>query len=317
MPRTLVIMPNWIGDFALALSVVSRKAAIDGADSTLLVAPPLIPLCTLLCGFAVIPYKRKTKAEFRATLKAIKSGGFNTVYVLPPSFSSAWCAFRCTIPRRRGISRELRGRLLTDALPGSLRGTDQHLTYEYALVLETNYNPPEYWQGAAIDTPHRYADAIVLCPGSLYGPAKRWPWFKQLAQLLPGKKIVLLGGAGDKDTGESIEAPAAARIENLIGKTSLIDAAAIIAAARLVISNDSGLMHLAGFLGTPVVGIFGSTSPKWTRPLGKRVVCAKIKCDCSPCFKRTCTYGHYNCLKNLSADYVASAAENLLRGGRP
>ena len=312
MDRKLIIMPNWIGDFALALSVI-RHAYVELADVTLLVTPPLIPLCTLLSGFPVIPYKRKTRREFRSTISSVRAGDFKEVYVLPPSFSSAWLAFRAAIPQRRGIIRELRGVLLTDPLPASLRSVSQHITYEYSMALKTDYRPPVYWDPVSIDSARHFADSVVLCPGAKFGPAKKWPWFKDLVKLLPEKKIVLLGGSEDLDSAESIETAAPGRVENMIGKTSITDAAAIIAAARLVVSNDSGLMHLAGFLGTPVVGIFGSTSPAWTRPLGKKVHCAKINCECSPCFRRTCRYRHYNCLRNLSADYVASVAAQLVK----
>jgi heptosyltransferase-2 len=314
MPRKLIIMPNWIGDFVLALSVVRHKAMVECADVTLLVAPPLIPLCTLLSGFPVMPYKRKTRREFRSTIASVKAVGFDEVYVLPPSFSSAWLAFHTAIPKRRGISREMRGILLTDALPASLRSPLQHITYEYSITLETDYCPPEYFDPAPIGASRDYLGSVVFCPGAKFGPAKHWRRFGELAKLFPGEKIVLLGGREDEASGQGILSADFGRVENLIGKTSIVDAAAIIAEAKIVISNDSGLMHLAGFLGTPVVGIFGSTTPLWTRPLGKKTLCAKINCVCSPCFRRTCRYGHYNCLKNLTAQHVASVAEQLIKG---
>ena len=314
MQRSVILMPNWIGDFVLALSVVLHKARVENTDITLLAPPAFFPLCTMLCALPVLPYKRKTREEFRSTLKAVRGGRFDKMYILPPSFSSAWCAFRSAIPKRRGISHELRRILLTEALPASLRDTNQHITYEYSLVLETDYNPPQYGEPVAIDMRRgEYADAVILCPGAQYGPAKKWPWFGELIEKLSEPRIVLLGGPEDTQAGNMVEASAPGRVENLIGKTTIAQAAGIIAAARLVISNDSGLMHLAGFLGTPVVGIFGSTTPVWTAPLGKKTVCAKIHCDCSPCFKRTCKYGHYHCLKNLSPDFVVSAAEHVVK----
>jgi heptosyltransferase-2 len=317
MPRKLVIMPNWIGDCALALSVALHKASAEDADLTLLVPPPLLSLCGLLSSFAIIPYKRKTHAELRATLRTIKAGNFSTIYVLPHSFSSAWFAYRTGIPKRRGVSRELREIFFNDALPRSLRTNVQHITYEYAMVLETDYNPPEYWRGMSIDKSPLAAEKIILCPGSKYGPTKKWPWFRDLVDHLPGKKVLLLGDKGENETGEAIEASAPDRVENLIGKTSLTEAAAIIAGGRLIIANDSGLMHLAGFLGTPVIGIFGSTSPTWTRPLGKKIRIAKTKCDCDPCFEKKCRYKHYKCLKDISAEYVASLAYQLLNEKLP
>jgi heptosyltransferase II len=313
MSKILIIMPNWIGDFLLALSVVKHKASIENADITLLVPCPLVKLCRLLCNMEIIPYNRKPFKEFHATINIVRSRKFNVVYILPPSFSSAWSAFRSGIPRRRGILRDLRGFLLTDALPESIRNNKQHITCEYSILLETDYNPPEYWQGFPVEKSKDHTGVIILCPGSRFGPAKRWPYYKELVDCLHGKKIVLLGGPEDFSAGENIEAAFPERVENLIGKTSLAQAAAIISAAGLVVSNDSGLMHLAGFLGTPVVGIFGSTSPIWTRPLGKNVIYVKTKCDCSPCFKRTCRFHHYNCMKNITPQHVASVADQLMR----
>jgi heptosyltransferase-2 len=281
-------MPNWIGDCALALSAIHHKVSVEDADLTLLVPSSLLSLCGLLSSLPLIPYKRKTNAELRATLRTIKAGNFSAIYVLPHSFSSAWLAYRTGIPKRRGVSRELRGIFLNDALPRSLRSNLQHITYEYAMALETSYSPPEYWRGTTIDKSALSGDKIILCPGSKYGPTKKWPWFKDLVEQLPGKKLMLLGDSGENDTGETIKAVAPDRVENLIGKTSLTEATAIIAGSRLVIANDSGLMHLAGFVGTPVIGIFGSTSPTWTRPLGKKIRIAKTKCDCGPCFDKKC-----------------------------
>ena len=136
---------------------------------------------------------------------------------------------------------------------------------------------PPNWQGAEIDTSIEYAARIVFCPGSRYGPAKQWNGYKNLIELLPGKQIVILGDSTDSDTAESLESAAPDRVVNLAGKTTIVEACRIIAAAKAVVANDSGLMHLAGYCGTPVVGIFGSTSPTWTRPLGTRVGIAYVK----------------------------------------
>jgi heptosyltransferase-2 len=275
----------------------------------------LADLCSTLSGLAVIPYKRASRKQFAETIATLRSAGFAEAFVLPISFSSAWCAFRIGIPKRRGVSKECRRLLLTEALPGKLRDFNRHLTHEYAAVLKTPYQAPEAWQGrvpAAFAGQSNYQGAIVFCPGAKYGPAKRWPWFGELAPLLSNTDIVLLGDREDAQTGASIEKVEPKRIKNLIGKTTLTEALSIIAGARLVVSNDSGLMHLAGFLGTPLVAIFGSTSPTWTRPLGNNVRMAGSDCDCSPCFSRTCRFNHYYCQKNISPVSVAMLAGQLL-----
>ena len=307
-------MPNWIGDVALALSVIIRKAEADHADITLLAPWRLVELCSLLCGLPTISYKRGSHAEFIETVSVLRRAQFDEAFILPVSFSSAWCAFRARIPQRRGVSKECRRVLLTEALPGRLRNVNNHLTYEYATVLETPYSPPETWAwtSEALRNKSPYKNAVVLCPGSKYGPAKRWPWFGELASQMAHEAIVLLGDKDEAETGSAIEAVGPKHIKNLIGQTTLSEAVSIIAGAKLVVSNDSGLMHLAGFLGTPVVVIFGSTSPSWTRPLGKKVKIASIEIECSPCFSRECRRSHYGCLKNISPDQVAMLADQLL-----
>jgi heptosyltransferase-2 len=316
MPRKLIIMPNWIGDVALALSVIMRKAETERADMTLLVPQHFVALCSLLCGLPILPYKRESRRAFVETIAVLREARFDEAYLLPISFSSAWCAFRAAIPRRRGVSKECRGVLLTEALPGNLRNVNDHLTNEYATVLETPYVPPEAWQkqtSVTMSGPSIHKNALVFCPGSKYGPAKRWPWFGELAKQMSQENIVLLGDQDEAETGNAIEGKGSKHIKNLIGKTTLQEAVAIIAGARLVVSNDSGLMHLAGFLGTPVVAIFGSTSPAWTRPLGSKVRLARIECECSPCFSRTCKYSHYDCLKKIMPEQVRSLAKQLLQ----
>jgi heptosyltransferase-2 len=312
MAKELIIMPNWLGDCTLALSVIHRKITMQRAGVSILVHPPLVPLCSLLGGLPVIPYKRKSWAEYRDTLVRVKKEGFDTVYVLPPSFSSGLFSYLTRIKKRRGITSDGRSYLLTQALPRALRDTSRHLTYEYALVLETDFVPPEYWQGVKVDKPEKYGGRIVFCPGSKYGPAKRWGGFPALAELLPEREIVILGDSGDGEAAEAIESVAPERVKNLCGATSLVEAARIISSAKVVVANDSGLMHLAGYVGTPVVGIFGSTSSAWTRPLGSKVRVAHAKTGCSPCFKRSCKHRHYNCLAQITPDSIAALVHQLV-----
>jgi heptosyltransferase-2 len=313
MPKELIIMPNWIGDLALALSVVHRKTTMQHTDITLMVPQPLVQLCGVLASYPIIPYKRGGIGEYRETLKQVRSRHFDAVYVLPHSFSSAAFAFCTGIKKRRGIARELRGFFFTRALPRSVRTHTRHITYEYALVLETDFVPPDYWQGAEIDKSAEYGGRIVLCPGSRYGPAKQWNGYKKLVELLPGKQIVVLGDSRDAEAAEALESASPDRVVNLAGKTTIVEACRIIASAKAVVANDSGLMHLAGYCGTPVLGVFGSTAPTWTRPLGPKVAIACVKNDCSPCFGRTCRLKHYNCLNLVTPEYVAQLLHGLLQ----
>jgi heptosyltransferase-2 len=243
------------------------------------------------------------------------AGGFSAIYLLPYSFSSAWFAFRAGIPVRRGLSREMRGVLLTERISGRLRNKSQHITKEYSEILRVPYREPEAWGGKAVPPDERYRGAFVYCPGAAYGPAKRWPHFAELARLQAGERVVVLGTGADGESAREIAAAAPGRVEDLTGRTSLVEAAAIMAAAKAVVSNDSGLMHLAGFIGTPQVGLFGSTSPVWTRPLGRRSLIMQSDEPCAPCFERTCRYGHYRCQENIAPEAVAGAVEGIGEGG--
>ena len=312
MVNELIIMPNWLGDCMIALSVIHRKISMQHTNLFLLINPALVDICSALYDVPVIPFKRNNFSEYKMTLKIIKEKKFDAVYILPPSFSSVFFSFLCGIKKRRGISCDFRTLLLTQPLPASLRKRTNHMVYEYSIVLETDFVPPEYWQGIKLPKHENYVGSIVFCPGAKYGPAKQWKGFVELANLLNGKEIVLLGDELDCDIAEEIESSCEGPIINLVGKTSLIQAAQIISHAKIVVSNDSGLMHVAGYTGTPVVGIFGSTSPLWTRPLGNKVKIAQVKTNCSPCFKRLCRYKDYHCLNNISAQEVLSLMEQLV-----
>ena len=305
MEPSVILMPNWIGDMLLALSIVMRMPEKRLSATTLLVPEQMASLVRLLSDLPQLPFARSSSGERRRTVSEIHHKGFRTIYLLPYSFSSAWLAMQTGIPRRRGLSRDLRGWLLTDPLPGNLRDRTHHLIREYAEILELPYIAPESWDGIQMDADNKYAGAIVLCPGAKYGPSKKWSHFPELAQLLHNNRIVVLGTADDRDSAAEIVQSARNRVTDLTGKTSLKQAAAVMAGARVVVSNDSGLMHLAAFLGVPVVGLFGSTSPVWTRPLGKRTAVLSSSESCAPCFKRTCKYGHYRCLENITTDDVA------------
>jgi heptosyltransferase-2 len=152
---------------------------------------------------------------------------------------------------------------------------------------------------------------VVMAPGAEYGPAKRWPHFGALAAQLQ-QPVLLLGSGKEWELCESILAQAPERCRNLAGKTSLLEAFALIAGAGHVVSNDSGLMHVAAAFGVPQVALFGSSSPLHTPPLNDRAQVVWLKqdpdyvppLDCSPCFERVCPLGHFRCLNDVSAQRV-------------
>ena len=299
----------------LALSVVMRLPESRRTQTTLLVPGQMSSLVRMLCELPVIEYGRSDADKRKRTVEAVRMGRFQTMYLLPFSFSSAWFAMKTGVPVRRGLSREMRRFLLTDPLPRDVVNLNNkklhHITHEYAEILDTPYLPPEEWNGVTILPDANYTGSIVYCPGAAYGPAKKWCHFSELALLQERYNIVILGSREDGEPAQEIVRTAPERVQDLTGKTSLTEVAAIMASARAVISNDSGLMHLAAYIGTPVIGLFGSTSPVWTHPIGKKSIALNVPEPCAPCFDKTCRYQHYRCLENITPKTVAEAMEKL------
>jgi heptosyltransferase-2 len=150
--------------------------------------------------------------------------------------------------------------------------------------------------------------AIAFCPGAEYGPAKRWPekHFAELARLLNarGYAIWLVGSPKDHAVAETIAQQAAGLCTNLCGKTDIAEAIDLLAAARLVVTNDSGLMHVAAAVGRPVIALYGSSSPQFTPPLAADARILTLNLECSPCFQRSCPLGHLKCLNDLAPGRV-------------
>jgi heptosyltransferase-2 len=160
---------------------------------------------------------------------------------------------------------------------------------------------------------------VVLCPGAEFGPSKQWPvahYAEIAAKLISrGQQIVIMGSRKDANISAEICASLATNEKtwctDLAGKTSLEEAIDLMSCAELVISNDSGLMHVAAALERPLVVIYGSTSPAFTPPLAEKVQIVTLELDCSPCFKRDCPLGHFNCMNNLAPEVVFQALEKL------
>ena len=147
----------------------------------------------------------------------------------------------------------------------------------------------------------------VLCPGAEFGAAKKWPGAHYAevagALLAADRQVWLMGSPSDVDDCAAI-AGAVPGVQNLAGRTSLLDAVDLLSVADAVVCNDSGLMHVACALDKPTVGIFGSTSAEFTPPLGERAVVVEQALDCRPCFQRTCPLGHTDCLRSLLPERV-------------
>ncbi len=252
-------------------------------------------------------------------------GRFDTAYVLPNSLKSALLPFLASIPKRVGYLGEARVGLLTHRLKNpkdrppmvafysALSGDKEGLEAD-----RPQLRLPPAQVASALDALELGAGGYcVFAPGAEYGPAKRWPaiHYAELARALR-QPAVLLGSSKEADLCNEIASAAGpGACVNLAGKTPLLQAFALIAAARAVVSNDSGLMHVAAAFGVPQVAVFGSSSPLHTPPLNDKAQVLWLKqdpsyqppLDCSPCFQRECPLGHTRCLYDIAPDAVVAA----------
>jgi heptosyltransferase-2 len=245
-------------------------------------------------------------------------GRFDTAYVLPNSLKSALLPFLARVPRRVGYLGEARVGLLTHRLKNP-KDKPPMVAFYSALSGEPGVEqdrPQLAWAPDQVDAVLAAQGLprggyVVMAPGAEFGPAKRWPHFGGLAQLLQ-QPVVLLGSGKEAALCDEIAAQAPQRCRNLAGKTSLAEAFGLIAGAAHVVSNDSGLMHVAAAFGVPQVALFGSSSPLHTPPLNARAQVVWLKqdpgytppLDCSPCFQRECPLGHFRCLNDVAPQRV-------------
>lgn len=253
--------------------------------------------------------------------RALAARGYDAAYVLPNTWKAALLPFFAGIARRIGYLGEARYGLLNQ-LHRKPRDADARapMSAHYArLAADPGASlPPLAAPRLVVDPAVASATAqafgfapernAVLCPGAEYGPAKRWPAerFGALAKALAarGCTVHLLGAAGERALCDAVVAVSDGAARSHAGRTQLGQAIDLIARADLVVSNDSGLMHVAAALGVPQVALFGSSSPEHTPPQSAAARVVWLKPECSPCFARTCPLGHFRCMLELSVERV-------------
>jgi heptosyltransferase-2 len=323
MKKILVIGPSWVGDTMLMQPMLLRLKRRHPESRIDVLAPPwaasLLHAMPEVHEVITNPFPHgalQPGARYRFG-KKLRGEQYDQAIVLPNSLKSALVPFFAHIPVRTGFVGEMRYGLLNDArklskttLPLMVERFAQlaedaqgeiprPLANPRLEVSEDRRHATLQKLGLLLDKP-----VVVFCPGAEYGPAKRWPatYFAEVAQRLQrqGYAVWLIGSAKDKEVSDKIISLGNPQCLNLCGKTDLTDAIALLSCAQMVISNDSGLMHLAAALDRPMLALFGSSSPLFTPPLSSHAKILYLHLECSPCFKRECPLGHFNCMRQLT-----------------
>jgi heptosyltransferase II len=337
-PAILVIGPAWVGDMVMAqvlfklLRLLHPTAAIDvlaPAWSLPLLArmPEIRRPIAMPLGHGSLQFGVRYRLG-----RELRAEHYDQAILLPNSFKSALTPFFANIRQRTGWRGEWRYGLLND-----LRILDKQ---RYPLMVQrfaTLASPKDANLPATLPHPALTIDRenqqqllqrfglndgkplLALCPGAEFGPAKRWPetHFANVAatMLERGWRIAIFGSANDRAVAaqiiERLPMPMRAAVIDLSGATALVDAVDLLAAATAVVSNDSGLMHIAAAVDRPLVVVYGSTSPAFTPPLSEQVEILQIPVDCGPCFQRQCPLGHLKCLVELKPERVIAALDRL------
>ena len=339
--KVLVVGPSWVGDMVMAQALYKVVRQQSPAAEIHVVAPPwslpvLARMPEVARGIELdVAHGELGFGRRRALGRRLRAERYERAIVLPRSAKAALVPWFARVPRRTGFRGEWRYGLLTDVRSLDAR-LDQTVKRFVALGQPRDAEPP-----AALPQnlrPRLVSDSrnlerlrethglpsgvpvVALMPGAEYGPAKRWPaaHYGALAAALAqaGANVVVLGSAKERAIGEDLAAHAATpRVHNLCGVTSLADVVDLLAAAEVAISNDSGLLHVAAAAGSPVVAIYGSSSPAFTPPLTAAAAVVSLALECSPCFARNCPLGHLRCLNDLAPATVLRAVESV-RGQR-
>jgi len=339
MPKKILIKGvNWVGDTILTLPALKKiKKIYPDSRLTVLVKKPL---SSLFAGVPyvdeVIPYVLRKNLFLKiidhlSLIKKIKKQKFNTAIVLPNSFAAALLVSFSSISEKIGYKGNFRNILLTKKIKKTTKILERHQVEYYLNIInqltsETslNYEVPELIIPETIEQQtnrlikNNSTPLIGINPGAIYGSAKRWPEKKYITlsnQLLEKNyHLIFFGSSAEEELIANIQKQLSSPIINMAGKTSLIEAACLIKKCKAFISNDSGLMHIASAVKTPIIAIFGPTKEHHTAPLGEHtIIRSNKKLPCVPCMKRECPLKHHDCMESIEVDMVLKELEKTLK----
>ena len=337
--KVLVVGPSWVGDMVMAQALYRLLKQRSAATEIHVVAPPWsLPVLERMPEVArgielAVGHGELGLGRRRALGRELRGERYSRAIVLPRSAKAALVPWFARVPRRTGFRGEWRYGLLNDMRVQDA-SLDQTVKRFVALGRERDAPagplPADLYPRLSVSAANQERlraehglDAreplIALMPGAEYGAAKRWPAarFAELARWLAGAgtNVIVLGSAKeraargrDRGRGRAIRACAI-----FAAARSLADVIDLAAAADAAVSNDSGLLHVAAASGTPVVAIYGSSSPEFTPPLTESAAVVYLGIECSPCFERECPLGHLRCLTEISVERVEAALAQLRR----
>ncbi|HEX8786531.1 MAG TPA: lipopolysaccharide heptosyltransferase II [Telluria sp.] len=330
-PRALVISPNWIGDAVMAQPLLRLLKQANPERAIDVLAPPqVVPVWRRIREadeIMVTPFRHRALqlGERVRTARRLRQRGYEAAYVLPNTLKYALIPWLAGIPTRVGYKGEMRYGMVNvmhhdDVPPRSM------VPFYAALSQEPEFTPPGGLPRPSLIVAGEETEAIcrrldialdrplvAFAPGAEFGIAKRWPpahygaLAAEVVRALPGVQVALLGSPNDRATCEVVRThagAAAGSVLNLAGQTSLDEAIALVAQTTAVVSNDSGLLHIASALNRPVVALYGSTDPGYAPPLSEVARTVSLRLECSPCRKRECPLGHHDCMNKMSVDRV-------------
>lgn len=331
--KIIIRTPNWLGDAVLAIPALKDiRHNFHQAEITILGQPWAKDLYQPL-GFIkeYIPLQSlQNPRDYWAVSQNLRAWKFDLAILLTNSFASALLLTLARIPQRWGYAKDGRAFLLTKtASPpgGPLHQVDYYRQLLLRLGCDSSGQGKEIFSLALSSAKNQRASLaaayqletdrpwVILHPGAAYGPAKRWPvdHFTRLAGWLleRGLEVIIIGTAEDIPLGEQISSSLSPAPKNLCGQTTLATLLQLLKQASLVVANDSGPLHLANLLQTPVVALFGPTDPRVTGPYRQPAVVLKKDVPCWPCRYQTCPFDH-RCLASITPEEVLAAAEKLI-----
>ena len=315
----LIRSPNWLGDACMAFPMVRAIKRGRPDLKITVIGPDKLEELWLSMPEVSRYIGKPAKEGLFAVARRIKATSvkFGAAVLCTNSTRSTLEIWLAGIPRRVGYKGSLRSKLLNQIIKETKNKTGiEHHAHRYMRIAQgigADIEQPGLWDAG---TPPISTDGTLrvgVCAGAEYGPAKRWPLERfaavvnQISAQHAQFRWELFGAPGEKEMGEKLSAMLQAPHENLVGKTRLSELIARLRQCQLLLTNDTGTMHLAAALGIPTVSIFGSTCPIATGPLGERHTVVQHKVPCSPCFERECPFGHYDCMTKVTPDEVAQA----------